>query len=106
MLSDLYRISTQYLLTGLIANVLYVDKPEPMILVNYILIKIVLEIIYRKIESPDRHRHMVTSLSGVGYPMENRPVWNKRKLLNSMAMADEPAEWETGVKKAIQIWED
>lgn len=49
---------------------------------------------------------MVTSLSGVGYPMETRPVWNKRKLLNSMAMADQPAEWETGVKKAIQIWED
>lgn len=23
-----------------------------------------------------------------------------------MAMADQPAEWETGTKKAIQIWEN
>lgn len=84
---------------------LYVGKPEPMILVNYILIKIFLGIICRAIESPYRHRQMVTSLFGVGYPREARPVWNKRKLLNLMTMADQPAEWERGGKKAIQIWE-
>lgn len=84
---------------------LYVGKPEPLILVNYISIKIVLEIICRAIGSPDRQVHMLTSLSGVGYPVETGSGWNKRKLLNSIAMADQPAEWETGGNKAIKIWE-
>lgn len=70
----------------------YVGKPEPMILMNYISIKIGLEIICMAIESPDRHCHMITPLSGVGYTIETRPVPNKRMLLNLMTMADQPAE--------------
>lgn len=70
----------------------YVDKPESMILMNYISTKIGLEIILTVIESPDRYCHMITSLSGIEYTIETRPVPNKRMFLNLMTMTDQPAE--------------
>lgn len=75
-LSDFYGISTQYIITNLFQKVPYVGKPEPMVLMNCISIKIGLEIICTVIESPDRHCHMITSLSRVGYTIETRPVLN------------------------------
>ena len=69
----------QYTLTELIFNVLYIGKPQPMMLMDHILINTSLEIVCLVIESHDRHYQMITS--GVGCTKETKPIWEKRKFL-------------------------
>lgn len=71
----------QYMPTALISKVLYVGKPQPMTLMDHILINTSLEIICLVIESPDRHYQMITSVSGVGDTIKTKPIWEKKETL-------------------------